>query len=177
MKVPFYLLGMLIRFGRQHGYRLKESIEKSVADFANIKLPTIYYHLEKLSEQGYVTSSVERCGNRPEKRVYEITPSGRKHFEVLSREIMQKEYITEFDLDAVLFFNNLIDKNLLIKSLEDKKKRLEKKIQYAHEHQNAVLQHIPEGFVFWAETIFDHHICHMEAELEWAKRLMDRIGK
>ena len=177
MRVPFYLLGMLIRFGRQHGYRLKELIERDVADFANIKLPTIYYHLEKLSEQGYVTSNVERSGNRPEKKVYEVTPRGRKHFKTLFGKMMQKEYVTEFDLDAVLFFSDQIDMNLLIKSLENKKKSLLKKIQYTREHQKAVKRHIPEESVFWADTIFSHHLCHMEAEFEWTKKLLEEIGK
>ena len=177
MKVPFYLLGMLLRFGRQHGYRLKEFIERSVADFANIKLPTIYYHLERLKEQGYVTANVEKEGNRPEKTVYGITPAGKDYFAVLSRKIMQSDYTAEFDLDAVLFFNDQVDTDLLVNSLGERKSSLEGKIRYTLEHREAVKRHIPGQSVFWAETIFSHHLLHMQAELAWTTEILKNLKK
>lgn len=47
MKVPFYILGLLMRYGPQHGYNIKQLVSDGISDFAKIKLPTIYYHLKK----------------------------------------------------------------------------------------------------------------------------------
>lgn len=173
MKVPFYLLGMLMRFGPQHGYSLKEFVARSVADFANIKLPTIYYHLEKLRQQGFVSATVEKEGNRPEKTVYEITPCGKRHFSALSKKIMEEAYINEFNLDAVLFFIDQVDKAYLVKSLAERKSALEEKIRYTHGHQAAVMGRIPKKSAFWVESIFSHHLCHMEAELAWTSKILE----
>lgn len=86
MSVPFYLLGLLIRFGPQHGYRLKQMVEDEIADFAKIKMPNIYYHLNKLCEEGYLNSIQNREGNRPEKSVYQITDEGKAYFGKLAKK-------------------------------------------------------------------------------------------
>lgn len=177
MKVAYYLLGLLIRYGRQHGYSLKETISREVADFAKIKLPTIYYNLEKLKTQGYVTAAVEKDGNRPEKTVYEITDAGRGYFSSLTAEILKEAYEPEFLLDAVLYFLEFTDTQKLIESLAKRAGFLEFAISATLRHHEAVLPHIPQDAAFLAESIFDHHLCHMRAELEWTQKLLKGFQK
>jgi len=117
MKIPFYLLGLLIRFGPQHGYRMQQMVEDGIADFAKIKMPTLYYHLNKLSSQGYVRSEQDRDGNRPEKNVYHITDKGRAYFNELSTQIMKMQYQAEFNHDGLFYFYDLMDRELLRASL------------------------------------------------------------
>ena len=68
--ILIYILGLLIRFGPQHGYQLKKTIAGQLADFTQIKLPNIYYHLEKMQMEGLVSASTEKDTGRPEKTVY-----------------------------------------------------------------------------------------------------------
>ena len=58
-----------------HGYKIKQLIAERALDFAHIKLPTIYYHLEKLQAKGFVTSEIEKEGKRPDRFDYTITES------------------------------------------------------------------------------------------------------
>ena len=60
--IPLYVLGLLQRYGPQHGYQLKKTISEELEDFTQIKLPTIYYHLEKMESQGLFTCSTEKAG-------------------------------------------------------------------------------------------------------------------
>ena len=54
--IPLYILGMLLRYGPQHGYQIKKLLAEQLADFTDIKLPTIYYHLEKMEASGLITA-------------------------------------------------------------------------------------------------------------------------
>ena len=122
MKIPFYLLGLLIRYGPQHGYRLKQIIEETISDFAKIKLPTIYYHLDKLKENGYVAETTDKEGNRPEKMVYTITDKGEEYYDELLMKQLTESYSPEFSIDGVLYFRDRADHNTLLEELVRKKK-------------------------------------------------------
>ncbi|WP_088187115.1 PadR family transcriptional regulator [Desulfosporosinus sp. FKA] len=90
MKIPFYLLNLLLRYGPQLGYRLNKIIEEEISDFSKIKLPTIYYHLDKLKEKEYVTETLDKDRNRPEKFVYSITEMGKEYFNELFINLKKK---------------------------------------------------------------------------------------
>ena len=81
--IPLYILGLLLRFGPQHGYQIKKLLAEQLEDFTQIKLPTIYYHLEKMEEAGLIISQNAKEGTRPEKKVYHVSESGCKRFREL----------------------------------------------------------------------------------------------
>ena len=76
--VPLYILGLLTRYGPQHGYQIKKIIAESLADFTQIKLPTIYYHLTKMAENGLLSAASEKTGARPEKNRIQPDGQGRR---------------------------------------------------------------------------------------------------
>ena len=78
--IPLYILGMLLRYGPQHGYQIKKMLMEQMADFTDIKLPTIYYHLDKMEAAGLITARNVKEGVRPEKRVYHVSDQGNRHF-------------------------------------------------------------------------------------------------
>ena len=63
--IPLYVLGLLQRYGPQHGYQLKKNISEELEDFTQIKLPSIYYHLEGMAKNGLLSASSEKTDNRP----------------------------------------------------------------------------------------------------------------
>lgn len=177
MKIPFYILGLLIRYGPQHGYKLKQIIEERISDFAKIKLPTIYYHLQKLKEQGYITEIPDNDGNRHEKFVYEITEIGIKHYEQLLIKQLKEDYSPEFELDGVLYFKESADKDILLKELEFKKKVLIDKLKSLEIRKSNTLENIPDIGRCSANLIFEHHQCHYEAELIWLEKVIVGLSK
>lgn len=175
MKIPFYLLGLLIRYGPQHGYSLKQIVEEQISDFAKIKLPTIYYHLQKLKEQGDISEQTGKEGNRPEKMVYSITDRGREHFDALLVDLLKEDYSPEFLLDGVLFFQEKADRNKLNLELNKKKEEMEKKLEKLKRHKENTLSYLDREAARCAEVIFDHHHCHLEAELGWLERTIKEL--
>jgi len=80
MQIPLYILGLLMRFGPQHGYRIRKIIGEELADFTGIKLSVIYYHLEKMEREGLLHGIREKISGRPEKTRYSVTQAGRAAF-------------------------------------------------------------------------------------------------
>ena len=63
--IPLYILGLLLRFGPQHGYQIKKLLEEQLEDFTQIKLPTVYYHLEKMEAAGLIEAGREPDPKKP----------------------------------------------------------------------------------------------------------------
>jgi DNA-binding PadR family transcriptional regulator len=177
MKIPFFILGLLLRYGPRHGYRLKQIIEEEVSDFAKIKLPTIYYHLDKLKENGHVTETIGKDGNRPEKMVYKITETGKKYFEELLTEQLKASYSPEFSIDGVLYFRERAEHVFFREELEKKKREIEIKLQILERHQANALDKLGGESRLSAELIFEHHRFHLQAELMWLKKAIGGLSK
>lgn len=176
VKIPFYLLGMLQRYGPQHGYRLKQIIEEEVSDFAKIKLPTIYYHLRKLALDGYVSEMTDRDGNRPEKTIYAVTKSGVALFSEMLDEQLNSEYSPEFPVDGVLYFRDKIVAADLLEELRARSSELRRKISALKRHERESLRNIPPAGRLSAELIFAHHRAHLEAELAWLEKSVSALS-
>lgn len=173
MIVQTYILGFLIRFGPQHGYRLKQLLSENAADFTRIKLPTIYYHLEKMQQTGLVTVSEEREGHKPERAVYEITEAGRKEFERLLIMLLNHPCEFVFEQDAVLYFHEALQTEVVIASLTKQKEKTERIIEHIEEHQTEALPHMALEFQKKAQLIFAHHLLHYQAELKWIQNAIE----
>lgn len=77
MSLDHAILGFL-SYGPLSGYDLKERFDLSVAHFWPADQSQIYRTLARLEEQGYAKSRVQKQTARPDRKVYTLTPTGRK---------------------------------------------------------------------------------------------------
>ncbi len=75
MSLDHILLGMLRR--PASGYDLRREFESSAQHFWYAELSQIYPVLKRLEGKGWLTSRAEPSERGPERRVYEVTESGR----------------------------------------------------------------------------------------------------
>jgi DNA-binding PadR family transcriptional regulator len=169
MRTIVYILGLLRRLGPQHGYQIKKYIQAQLADFTHLKLPVIYYHLERMEKAGWVRASAGKAENRPPKTVYALTPRGRKHFETHLRQLAKMSYQTDFDSDAVFYFSDSLDPGSLVKNLTQHGENLRAALAKVQLHRKVAFDHLPEQARQPAAVIFNHHRRHMQAELDWAE--------
>lgn len=175
LKTQFYILGLLLRYGPQHGYMLKQTVEEQIADFARLKLPNIYYTLDRLEKCGYVSATLEKDGARPERKVYAITPEGETHFRILMKKMMAEEYTTELPFDGILFFREMTQDGEFASAVKNAREKLEKKLAGVEAHRESVLPFVPESAQAETKSLFLHHILHLRAEIEWLKSLEEGI--
>lgn len=175
MKVQLYILGILMRYGPKHGYSIKQIVSDNIADFAKIKLPTIYYHLDKLAQKGYINYVVEKDGNRPEKTVYSITDLGVKYFNSLINKILNEDYSVEFDFDGVLYFSDFANKKAIIKNLNRQKVYIENKLKELVNDKDNTVDKLLLEYRIYCISIFNHHIYHLETELKWINETLKEL--
>lgn len=173
--IPLYILGLLLRYGPQHGYQIKKLLGEQLEDFTQIKLPTVYYHLEKMEASGLIRAHCDKEGARPEKTVYCISEAGSDKFKELLEQTLLIKYRPTFDVDATFYFSDYLDNNKFIESLTQHKDNLKKTLDYLELHHNETIQYIPEEYKISTDIIFEHHILHYQAELSWAEQSLVRL--
>ena len=173
--IPLYILGMLLRYGPQHGYQIKMLLAEQLADFTDIKLPTIYYHLEKMEASGLITAEQVKEGVRPEKRVYAVSGAGQDAFARLLAQTLDMRYRPTFDADSAFFFSDSLDGAALVRALRAHAQRLEASLARIAAHRAAVVSPLPPDMRTAADLIFEHHALHYQAELRWAQESIQRL--
>ena len=173
--IPLYILGLLQRFGPQHGYQIKKTVAEQLSDFTQIKLPTIYYHLEKMESEGLLFSKSEKPDSRPEKTIYSITDKGIKEFKNMLAALLEFEYKPTFSSDAVFYFSDYVEKEDIISHLMAYIDKLNKIISNIKKHKEETMNFIPAEYKTMAGIIFSHHERHYQAELEWAEETLNSM--
>jgi len=175
MKIPLYILGIVKKHGPQHGYNIKKIIGESVSDFTQIKLPAIYYHLEKLCEKKLLSKSIEKDSNRPEKNVYSITKDGHVAFQNILKKTLALDYKPEFINDAAFYFSSSLNPTEIESSLINYIEKIKSRIDQNKNHKEMTLNIIPKQAEKNSLIIFEHHEHHYQAELTWALETLKRI--
>jgi DNA-binding PadR family transcriptional regulator len=167
MERQLLILGLLLN-ENMHGYQLNEHIEHTLGFYTDLKKPTLYYTLDKLEKQGYVRAQIEQEGNRPERRVYEVTEAGRAHFlDLLRRTLGDFARTTYGDDIAVMFMDQL--------PAAERRHLLSEK----HQKTQVALDHLrdlpPHGGS--VQHVIAHHIIHLEAEIHWLDGILHELSE
>ncbi len=175
--IPLYILGLLQRFGPQHGYQIKKIIAEQLSDFTQIKLPTIYYHLEKMEADGLLSANSEKPGGRPEKTIYTITDKGIMAFKSMIAGLFEFEYRPTFPSDGVFYFSDYIETAEILSYLTAYIDKLNAAISNIEKHKNETIQFVPDEDRTMVSIIFSHHERHYKAELEWAEETFNSLNR
>lgn len=176
MKVPIYILGILNKYGPQHGYQIKKIFSEQIAHFIQVKLPLVYYHLEKMKCKGLLSSEIG-TGRGVEKTIYSITSKGKTQFTNQLKEACGFRFRPEFLNDAIFYFNNFIEPDLMRKSIDEYITQIESALLSIENQQSIVNNKLNKKAKKMSEFIFEHHIVHYEAELNWIKSIQEKLYK
>jgi len=122
MNLRVVLLGFLTR-GDLTGYELKGAMDESVGFFFGASYGSIYPTLRSLEEEGFVRSTLIVQSDRPNKKVYSMTPEGRAYFlEALQEPPATDSFRSEFLTH--LFFGSHQDPERLLALIGDYRHRL-----------------------------------------------------
>ena len=170
------LLGLLLE-KPMYGQQIREVIERHHNLFADfIKKPTIYYQLERLTQDNYLEvrrENVEAPGTGAahdelalrERDVYYITENGRRHFYSLLREALGTYAPGLNEMEACLFFLQYLEPGEAIVLLKER-------YELVARDRTAVAQQMQElSFHDDAHNLVnDHKLALLEAELNWLAR-------
>ncbi|MEI6045972.1 MAG: PadR family transcriptional regulator [Chloroflexota bacterium] len=158
------LLGLL-RMQEMHGYQLNDFIDRRLDFVTDLKKPTAYYILDKLCKDGYVREATEQAGNRPERKVYYITPEGEECFQTLLRQNLATFEQAYYADDLGLVFMHSLAPQEVRTALEKKVVQIKREI--------AQLEELPahNGPNDPVRLVLKHKIAHLQVDLEWINSL------
>lgn len=169
MNPHFYILGLLIRHGPQHAYQMKQILEEDTEDLAGIQVPTIYYHLGKLKNSGYISVTADKESGRPEKMIYSITEKGEDYFFKLLKKMQVDIFEIAWPLDAAVFRKNRMDMQEFSALIKNAIQEIESILELAVNHKDKNFACSPDEYKYNLSAIFDHHIYHLQADLKWLR--------
>lgn len=77
----------------------------------------------------------------------------------------------------MLYFLDLIDREYVLTSLTTSREALSKRIGYLNHHKQRTVNDMPGEVGFLTQAIFDHHLSHMETELQWLNQVLEGLSK
>lgn len=163
------LLGLL-RHGGIHGYRLNEFINRDLAYCTDLKKPTAYHLLAKMAEQGWIVVLDEQQeGNRPPRRIYEITAEGETVFQRLLRENLAAHTPTRFTGDIGIAFMDALPAAEREQLLAQRRAGLAAELE--------VLKSTPaDAHRGSLALLITHQIRHLTAELDWLDEILAQLA-
>lgn len=158
----------LVKEQRQHGYQINEFIQKNLSNLTQMKKATAYAVLDRLEDGGYVRSETEQQGNRPPRKVYEVTAAGRERFTELLRENL-------FEADRILMSGDVglmfLDELPTAEVAEYLEGRLEDR-----ERQIAEIEKAPEyPGALGPPLAIEHLLTLNRADRDWLRATINRL--
>jgi DNA-binding PadR family transcriptional regulator len=182
MSLSHAILGLLT-YGPMTGYDLKKVFDKSISQVWAASLSQIYRELSTLEKKGYVTSTIQKQEDRPDKKIYKITQQGKNVFLRWLSDFPEKLSFPKRDEFMLrIFFGSRLEKDQLItefkRFINQKKQHLEtlKDIEQRFDICSTQFQvdSAEKEELFWRLTIKRGQMT-LEVLIKWAEDCIKEI--
>ncbi len=161
------LLGLL-KIQSQHGYQINEFITKNLSRVTTMKKATAYAQLENMRKKGLIDENISQEGNRPQRKVYSITPAGDAAFDTLLKTYLIQPGQITFTLDiALMFIGNL--------RVEEVIAMLDERIHLLLEQIDTYERAPKHGYELGSRLAVEHVLAHLRLDLAWLQSAKETI--
>lgn len=175
MSLKFGILGLL-HYGPQTGYEITQYFKNSLSFFWPAQTSQIYRELSNLEKEGYAVSEVIIQYDKPNKRLYHITDSGRKALLDWLSPQEHTQSISRSPFLMKLFFSAMQEKEKTIEVLqrfiEERERELEKLAPV-----DAIISDSPfreTDSIYWNMTL-DFGKKYNQMCIDWAKEKLQQL--
>ncbi|MFN2123022.1 MAG: helix-turn-helix transcriptional regulator [Candidatus Promineifilaceae bacterium] len=161
------LLLSLLRDHEMHGYQLSEMLSRNAGIPIKLTKPNAYKLLKKMEQEGWITYYEEQEGNRPPRRVYQITEAGEAAYQQMLRENLATYSTPEFP-SAVAF--NLISVLPAGEAVDLLRRRREIVAGCLHEVEETPLE------MRVVHLSIDYLIRFYKTEIDWLDEMIARLS-
>ena len=176
MSLKHALLGIL-SYHEMTGYEVKQFFDSSVQHFWNAELSQIYPTLKTLEEGGFVAKRVELQENRPNRKVYELTETGREEFLRWLRSPAPPADLRDPFLIRIFFGVQAPVEDVLIilrRQMEEQQKVLgfsETVLRDRIRESAKDAHHGPKNSLYWTLTL-ELAVAYRRAYIDWCEHSM-----
>lgn len=182
MSLSNAILGLLT-YGQMSGYDLKKIFDKSIYGVWTASLSQIYRELSALEKKGYVSSSIQKQEDRPDKKIYKITEQGKNVFLRWLSDFPENFSFPKRDEFMLrIFFGSRLEKDELIKQFRrfilQKQEYLETLTGIEKDFKKYVGEFgvgpVEKEEVFWHFTI-KRAVMSLEVLIKWAEECIEEL--
>ena len=168
------VLGLLTE-GPAHPYQLeKTAMLRSMRDWTDLSMSTIYKLLRKLERGGHVRSEVELSDDNRARRVYSITQNGRDALEIHLVNILEYPEWPKQRIDIASYFLNNLSADYLPELMINYRRELTRR---AEDHTLA-MEYMESHGCAWHQIEVVRHTLHLvDGELKWIDGFMKRLNE
>ena len=177
MSLDFAILGFL-NYQPFTGYDLKKIFDNSVHHFWTADQSQIYRTLTRLTQQGLAQVQLVEQVDRPDRKVYSITPAGGQALAGWLRGPFPVEEARSEPLIQVFFAGQLSDEEI-VEKFEGAAGQIRVLLEHYQEVEQIIADYIPsvasprEGFC-WRLTL-EFGIRNARMTLEWMESVIQRV--
>jgi len=161
------LLGLLMSQS-QHGYQINEFIERNLSAITDMKKPTAYATLDKLSQKGYIDIQLEQEGNRPTRKVYSINENGKQYFYQLLLKNLSSPESMNYQGDIGLMFMDFLP-------IEESLPALQERLSKNKDLLEIIKQTPSHGEESGVNLAIEHKIAMLEAEVSFLEKSIKKL--
>lgn len=149
-----------------YGYQIEQLIEqRGMREWSEIGFSSIYYILNKLEAAGLLVSEKQSGGDRPARKVYQLTPAGRAELAAAVHERLTKPRPRSGDFDLALANLPALPPAEALAALQNYRAALAGRLQRVSAKQQA--DRSDNGLPPHVEGLFERSLVLMRAELDW----------
>jgi DNA-binding PadR family transcriptional regulator len=170
--VELAILG-LIAEGPKYGYQIEGDIEqRGMREWTEIGFSSIYYVLNKLEKQNWLSSEMSVEGNRPARKIYSATPAGIQALRNAVKSCLSQPRLRSGDFDLALANLAVLSKDEIVTGLQSYRAMLVKRLaqvkaKWETDRQLGLPPHI--------DRLFEHSVMRVSCELDWVSQYLNAI--
>ena len=170
----YAVLGLLT-FGEVSGYDLRRMANESIRYFFwSPASSQIYSELRRLTSLGYATEREVAQERRPDKRLYQITPEGRRVLQEWLERPEVKPDVLKSTFLLKLFFGSLTPRETLIAQIEQRHRQAQETLAQFE----AIEEHIKDDPKFFFPYLtLSSGMAHARATIQWANEALGEINR
>ena len=174
MSVKYALLGILSEKER-HGYDLKSAFDERVGEFWSLNYGQIYSTLDRLEREGMVEWREEAQAKRPDRKIYRVTPKGRRELEVwLARPVARTRALRD-ELFIKLLFLGRGESEAVLDLIHKQKQVYLAHMKRLTQRKFELSKRPDREQLLITELLIDAALFHAEADIHWLTQSEEKI--
>jgi PadR family transcriptional regulator, regulatory protein AphA len=179
MTLDYGILGFL-NYQPHSGYDLKKRFDHTVNHFWSAEQSQIYRTLNSMTEMGWIEMEVIEQSDRPDRKVYHITETGRQQLRTWLLDPVPSQKPRIASLVQVFFAGQLSDEELLEK-FEEAARSTRQQLEQFKQLPITEFDYIdditsPREVFFWMAT-HQLGLKSLQSYLEWIENFIEKIKK
>jgi len=172
LSIEYVLLGFIDQHPI-HGYDLFKKISQfdAISLVWHIKQSQLYALLDRLEEEGLISSSMIQGESHPNRKEYSLTSVGAQTFYAWRSSPVEHGREIRLELLAKVFFALQASPDEVIELFESQK---EKCFEWLQESQNSLLT-LTEAQMY-ERIVFQYRIAQIEATIQWLEQARKQVG-